>query len=103
MTHPLPVHIVSSAERAIGEAAIWWGKNRDKAPEAFFEELERGLQLISAQPEIGSKARNIKLAGIRRIHLSRIRYFLYYRVISSPESVEVIAFWHANRETEPSP
>jgi plasmid stabilization system protein ParE len=60
-----------------------------KAPEAFKEELERGFALISRTPEIGAKATNYNLQGVRRIHLSRIRYFLYYRV--RRERVEVLA------------
>src|SRR4030042_1907417 len=54
------------------------------------------LELISAQPQIGAKAANVKLAGVRRIHLSRIHYYLYYRVRGPPEVVEVLALWHTS-------
>ena len=101
MTRPLPVNIVSSTVLAIEEASVWWEANRPKAPGAFFEELERGLQLISQQPEIGARVRDIELAGVRRIHLSKVRYFLYYRIVSEPETVEVIALWHANSGSKP--
>jgi len=53
---PLPVHIVNSAARAITEAAEWWAANRDKAPNAFVEELAQTLQLIASQPGIGARA-----------------------------------------------
>jgi len=36
----LPVRIVSSAARAIVEAAEWWVSNRPMAPGAFAEELD---------------------------------------------------------------
>ncbi len=62
MSGPFRVLIVSSAARAIVEAAEWWVANRPKAPGAFAEELERALQLLSLQPLIGAQARNVKLA-----------------------------------------
>jgi plasmid stabilization system protein ParE len=98
----LPVRIVSSAARAIAEAADWWLRNRPKAPEAFIEELERALQLLASQPEIGARARNAKLAGVRRIHMARVHYHVYYRVISAPPAVEILALWHTSRGSQPT-
>jgi plasmid stabilization system protein ParE len=97
----LPVRIVSSAARAIAEAAQWWVANRPKAPKAFVEELDRALELIAFQPGVGARARNIKLAGVRRIHLARVHYHLYYRVTGSPPTVEVLALWHTSRSSGP--
>ena len=54
MSPALPVRIVSSAARAIAEAAEWWAANRPKAPDAFVTEFERALQLIASQPAIGA-------------------------------------------------
>ena len=76
----LPTKVTKRADAQIQKAARWWLENRPKAPEAFKEELQRGFDLISQQPEVGAKATNVKLKNVRRIHLSRIRYFLYYRV-----------------------
>jgi plasmid stabilization system protein ParE len=92
----LPVKVTGRADAEIQEAGTWWLANRDKAPQAFREELERGFALLSQQPEVGSHATNTKLKGVRRIHLSRIRYFLYYRIL--PKQVEVLALWHSSRE-----
>jgi plasmid stabilization system protein ParE len=75
--------------------------NRPKAPGVFREEIERALELVSTQPQIGAKAGNIKLAGVRRIHLSRIHYHLYYRIRESPKAVEVLALWHTSRGSGP--
>ena len=97
-----PVRIVSSAARAIAEAADWWQNNRPKAPQAFVDELERALQLIAQQPEVGSRARNASLRDVRRVHLARVHYHLYYRVTSNPETIEVLALWHTSRGTDPS-
>ena len=96
----LAIRIVRRAARQIAEAGDWWRKNRLAAPEALEEELSRALALIAQQPFIGARARNTKLAGVRRIYLSRIRYYLYYRVKSS-EVVEVLAFWHTSRGSGP--
>ena len=91
----LPIKVTKRADAQIQKAASWWLANRPKAPEAFREELQRGFDLISQQPEVGAKATNLKLKDVRRIHLSRIRYFLYYRVRST--RVEVLALWHSSR------
>ena len=101
MSVQLPVRVVGTAARAIIEAAEWWASNRPKAPEAFAEELEGAPQLLAAQPEIGARAQNTRLNGVRRIHLTRIRYYLYYRVSESPPAIEVLALWHASRGSVP--
>ena len=101
MSAPLPVRIVGSAARAITEAAEWWSSNRPKAPGAFVEEMERALQLLALQPGIGARAQNAKLAGVRRIHLTRVRYYLYYRLAKSPPAIEVLALWHTSRGSDP--
>ena len=101
MSGPLPVRIVNSAARAIVEAAEWWTSNRPKAPDAFAEELQRALQLIASQPAIGAQTQNTKLAGVRRIHLARVHYYLYYRASASPPAIEVLALWHTSRGSAP--
>lgn len=101
MSGPYRIHIVSSAARAIAETAEWWVANRPKAPEAFAEELERAFQLLASQPSIGAQARNVALVGVRRVHLQRIHYYLYYRVRENTETVEVLALWHTKRGASP--
>ena len=100
MSAVLPVRIVSSAARAIADAAEWWAANRPKAPDAFVTEFERALQLIASQPSIGARATNVKLAGVRSVHLARVHYHLYYRVTSEP-AVEILALWHTSRGASP--
>jgi plasmid stabilization system protein ParE len=95
----LSVKIFRRAARQIQEAASWWIEHRPKAPNAFKEEFERCLTLISQEPRIGAKAANAKLAGVRRVYLERIRYHLYYRV--RPTHIEVLALWHSSRGSEP--
>ena len=100
MNNAIPVRIVSSAARVIAEAGKWWAANRPKAPGAFAVDLERALQLVASQPAIGARARNVKLEDVRRVHLARVRYCLYYRLTSEP-AIEVLALWHTSRGTTP--
>jgi plasmid stabilization system protein ParE len=101
LSREFSIRIVQSAVNQITEASAWWGANRPKAHGVFREEIERALELISTQPLMGAKAGNIKLAGVRRIHLSRIHYHLYYRIRESPKAVEVLALWHTSRGSGP--
>lgn len=79
---------------------MWWDKNRPAAPGAVREELERVFALISVQPGVGARATNLRLPGVRRVRLSRVRYHLYYRVRA--EVIEVLAFWHVSRGSPPA-
>jgi plasmid stabilization system protein ParE len=98
---PLRIQATELARELIREADSWWRTNRPGVPNAVLEELDRGSSLITAQPNVGTLARNVTLPGVRRIGLRRIRYDLYYHVIGSPEYVEVIAIWHWRRGSGP--
>lgn len=100
MNPPLPVRVVSSAARAIAEAANWWTANRPKVPDAFLTDLENALQLIASHPGVGARARNVSLEGVQRVHLARVHYYLYYRV-TKDRAIEVLALWHTSREAPP--
>lgn len=97
MSPGLPLQITRRAAREIREASAWWDQNRPAAPDAFRDAIEEAFRLIQAQPALGAVATNVRLAGVRRIHLSRVRYHLYYRVKSRPRVVEVLALWHTSR------
>ncbi|MBA3792206.1 MAG: type II toxin-antitoxin system RelE/ParE family toxin [Rubrobacter sp.] len=100
MNGGLPLQVTRRAVREISEASAWWDANRPEAPEAFREEIESAFELLRTYPSVGARASNTRLAGVRRIHLSRIRYHLYYRVILS-EAVEILALWHTARGPGP--
>ena len=95
MTERFSINVTRRAAAQIQKVAAWWALNRPAAPGAVEEELERALALLSAQPSVGSIARNVKLRGVMRAHLSRIRYHLYYRV--SCGQLQVLALWHTSR------
>ncbi len=87
------------AAAEIGRAALWWKQNRPLAPEALHEELTEAFSLLGSQPAIGAPALNAKTKGVRRIHLARVHYFLYYRV--QGDEVQVLALWHTSRGAGP--
>ena len=59
----LPIKVTPVADEHIQKASSWWLLNRDKAPHAFKEELERGFAIVSQQPDLGAIATNVKLKG----------------------------------------
>ena len=97
----LPLRFTRRAAREIREASEWWDLNRPLAPEAFREAVEQTFELISTQPSIGAIATNVRLSRVRRIHMSRVRYYLYYRVKDKPKAIEVLALWHTSRYPDP--
>ena len=97
MSLRLPLQITRRAAREIRAASEWWDENRPAAPDAFRDAIDKAFELIRTQPKIGSVPTNVKLTGVRRILLSRVRYYLYYRVKSKPHAVEVVALWHTSR------
>lgn len=101
MTSPLPVRITRRAAGEIKKASSWWDANRSKAPRAFKEDLQRAFDQLARQPLIGSPATNEKLPAVRRLHLSRIRYYLYYRVREDLPTIEILALWHTSRGSGP--
>lgn len=101
MSGPLHIEISALAAAHVRTAETWWQLNRPAAPGAIRAELERASSLIAFQPHIGTRARNIALPGVRRLHLARIRYDLYYRLVDRPRRLEILAFWHASRDSQP--
>lgn len=64
------------------------------------KDLEAALALLTSEPGIGTKVETPRADVVRRRYLSRVRYFVYYRVRGS--FLEVIRFWHASRGISPS-
>lgn len=101
MSQPLRIEFTALAAEHIREAERWWRLNRPAAPNAIREELQRLLPIVALQPHIGSRATNVKLDGVRRIHIPRVRYHIYYHVTGAPEFLEIVAFWHSSRGSGP--
>jgi len=97
----LPIVFDRRAATQIEEVAHWWAVNRPAAPGAVRDDLEQAFALIATQPECGVPVQNARLAGVRRIHLARLNYFVYYRLSRRLRRVEILAFWHAKRGSGP--
>ena len=99
MKTPLRVEITENAQAQISAAVDWWATNRPAAPDAVRDDLDRILELLRVQPAIGTIARRATLSDVRRVTLSRIRYYVYYRV--AEDAIQVLAFWHTSRGSTP--
>ena len=97
---PLRIEVTDDARTQIAAAVAWWAKNRPAAPGAILEDLDRTLGFLCVQPTMGARARRATLSGVRRVTLSRIRYYLYYRVVD--DVLQVLALWHTSRGLGPS-
>jgi len=94
------VRVSKHAQGQIERAAQWWDEHRELAPRAFDEDIANAFLLLGAEPLIGALFPSQSARGLRRLHLARIRYHLYYRIRG--RTVEVVAFWHTSRGTGPS-
>lgn len=95
----MKVRVTKRAQTHIDRAALWWDQNRPLAPEALDEELAEAFSLLSGKPGIGTRASNVRAEGVRRVHLARVHYHLYYRVRGG--QIEVLALWHTSRGAGP--
>ena len=95
----LIVRVKPRAQRQIEKAAEWWAENRPAAPGAIRKDIESALALLVDEPGIGTKVEIPRPYVVRRLHLGRVRYFVYYR--ARGKFLEVVAFWHASRGEGP--
>ncbi len=96
---PLPIRISPRAAREVKEAADWWHANRPAAPGAIGKDFGEAVALLAEQPGIGAKYVGSRFSSVRRLYLSRVRYFIYYS--ADEDALKVLAFWHASRESQP--
>ena len=92
----LGIRVTSDARKQIREANDWWVENRPAARDLVRTELERAFLLISSQPSLAPPALDPGLEQVRRLHLYRIGYSLYYR-LATDGSVQVLGLWHTSR------
>ena len=95
----MEVRVAKRAQAHIDRAATWWDQNRPLVPQALDEELAEAFSLLGAEPGIGAPALNVRARGVRRVHLARVHYYLYYRIRGS--RVDVLALWHTSRGAGP--
>jgi plasmid stabilization system protein ParE len=93
------LRIARRAASEIERAEHWWRENRPSAPDAFRADIHGAFALLVRQPGVGVKVGNTRLSGVRRLHLGRIRYFVYYR--ANADEIVVLSVWHSSRGTGP--
>ena len=96
----LRVRVAARAANQIRKASEWWSVNRPKAPNAIATDFGEAVALLAEQPGIGAKYEGSRAVGVRRLYLSRVGYFIYYKTEGG--FLYVLAFWHASRENQPS-
>ena len=95
----LRVKVSARAALQTRRAADWWLRNRLAAPGAVAKDVGESIALLAEQPGIGAQYEGARAAGVRRLYLGRIGYFLYYRAEGG--TLEVLALWHASRGEQP--
>src|SRR5882672_1962393 len=95
----LRVKVAARAANQVHSAAAWWASNRQAAPGAIGTDFGEAVALLAEQPGIGAKYEGTRTPGVRRLFLSRVQYFIYYKV--EGDNLHVLAFWHASREHQP--
>ncbi|MDP2787689.1 MAG: type II toxin-antitoxin system RelE/ParE family toxin [Pseudomonadota bacterium] len=95
----LQTRVTLRAASQIEKADSWWLGNRPSAPNALRNDLAAALDLLVRHPNVGTEVASTKVVGVRRLHLGRIRYHIYYRVKES--ELVVLAFWHSSRGSSP--
>lgn len=97
---PLDLRLTSEAAEQLRAAVEWWVANRAAAPTLLREQIERAFSVLVTQPRVGARVPDPDFLGVRRLHLSRVRYHVYYRVIDDAV-VEILAVWHTSRRDGP--
>jgi plasmid stabilization system protein ParE len=96
----LQLFVSRRAAREIGRVAGWWAVNRPAAPGAVRKDLEAAFAVLLEQPGMGGAVTEASSPGLRRFHVDRIRYWVYYRVRGT--RLEVLSDWHSSRGGDPS-
>ena len=97
---PLELFVSRRAAREIERVVQWWGLNRPAASGAVRQDLQAALNLLLVQPDIGVRVHQASSPDVRRLHLDRIRYWIYYRVRRN--RLEVLSVWHSSRDGGPA-
>lgn len=93
--------VAARTDRQIRIAATWWIKNRQYASTLFAEDLESAFDLIEQFPYAGEAVPHRRIAELRRVLLSHVQYYLYYKVYPEDAVVEILALRHSSRRTPP--
>lgn len=93
------LRISRDAFRQIDAADSWWRENRPASPDLFERELRSAFVAIRLAPTVFAVIDEPRFPGLRRLLLSRCRYYVYWT--TTEETIEVIAVWHTSRGKSP--
>ena len=96
----LELFVSRRAAAEIERAVIWWAENRPAAPGAVRSDLKTTLDVLLQQPLIGSRVEQASSPDVRRFHVDRVSYWIYYRVRGT--RFEVLSVWHSSRGNGPA-
>ena len=97
---PLELFVSRRAAREVERIVHWWALNRPAVPGAVRQDLQAALNLLIVQPHVGVRVNESSSPDVRRFHLDRIRYWVYYRVRQN--RLEVLSVWHSSRGSGPA-
>ena len=96
----LRIKVSARAASQVRKAAECWAVNRPAAPGGIGADFGEAVALLAEQPGIGARYQGSRTPEVRRLFLSRVGYFIYYK--AQNDGVHVLAFWHASREHQPA-
>jgi hypothetical protein len=91
---PRRIRFTSTAQRHVRQEKAWWITNRIHT-EVFATELEEALHVIQFLPAAGTDYPRVRIAGLRRMYVSKVACHLYYTF--DDDQVIVRAMWGARR------
>jgi plasmid stabilization system protein ParE len=95
----LTIEVTPRALAQLERAARWWALNRPAAPGAIAADFDAATRLLAFEPGVGARCGSDRRPDLRRLHLERVRYHIYY--ITRAGRLVVLAFWHSARGTGP--
>lgn len=79
----------------------WWRQNRPAAPALFADELEAALVRMSELPDSGKPMPRKNRPSLRRVEMTKTRYYVLYEHDAATNTVYVHAVWSALRGRGP--
>lgn len=84
----------SAVQREVDDACAWYDERKDHLGDEFFQEVERVLDLVAANPQ----AFPLASRGRRKAHLKRFPYTIFYRIHS--DRVRILTIRHDKRHPD---
>ena len=90
------------AELHILKLSAWWRTHREKAPNLFRDQLAAAFAYLAENPLAGEPYRRRGFKDIRRYHLKKTPYHIYYLPRMDQGDVVIVAVWSGMRKKGPT-